>query len=64
MAALGGYYNVEFQPFVETYSAGNASVKVAGADQGASLFTYSPPGKFNEPLVAVANLGCDAVSKS
>lgn len=63
VAALGGYYDVKFQPFVETYSAGNASVKVAGADQGASLMTYSPSGKFDEPLVAVANFGCDAVSR-
>ncbi|KAI4185000.1 MAG: hypothetical protein LQ346_006005 [Caloplaca aetnensis] len=52
VAALGGYYDVKFQPFVETYSAGNATVKVAGADQDAKLFTYSPSGKFTEPLVA------------
>lgn len=61
VAALGGYYDVKFQPFVETYSAGNATVKVAGADQDAKLFTYSPSGKFTEPLVAVANFGCNAV---
>ncbi|KAL9596581.1 MAG: hypothetical protein Q9219_005708 [cf. Caloplaca sp. 3 TL-2023] len=60
VSALGGYYNVEFQPFVELYTAGNASVKVNGADQDARLFTYSPSGTFSEPLVAVANLGCDA----
>ncbi|KAL8716794.1 MAG: hypothetical protein Q9225_005899, partial [Loekoesia sp. 1 TL-2023] len=59
--SLGGYYNVEFQPFVELYTAGNATVKVNGADQGAQLFTYSPSGTFSEPLVAVANLGCNAV---
>ncbi len=63
VAALGGYYDVKFQPFVETYSAGNATVKVAGADQDAQLFTYSPSGKFTEPLVAVANFGCNAVRK-
>ncbi|KAL8832918.1 MAG: hypothetical protein Q9170_004665 [Blastenia crenularia] len=61
ITALGGYYNVEFQPFVELYSAGNASVKVDGADQGAQLFTYSPSGAFFKPLVAVANFGCDAI---
>ncbi|KAI4176358.1 MAG: hypothetical protein LQ343_001097 [Gyalolechia ehrenbergii] len=60
VAALGGYYNVELQPFVELYTSGSASVKVAGADQGASLFTYSPSGNFSEPLVAVANFGCEA----
>ncbi|KAL8710771.1 MAG: hypothetical protein Q9220_004789, partial [cf. Caloplaca sp. 1 TL-2023] len=60
VSALGGYYDVEFQPFVELYTAGNASVKVAGVDQGAQLFTYSPSGKFTEGVVAVANLGCDA----
>lgn len=56
------YYDVEFQPFVALYTNGNASLKVNGADQGASLFTYSTSGKFSEALVPVANLGCSAVS--
>ncbi|KAL8991886.1 MAG: hypothetical protein Q9169_007562 [Polycauliona sp. 2 TL-2023] len=60
IAALSDYYTVEFQPFVELYTAGNASLKVAGVDQGAALFTYSPSGKFTQPLVLVANFGCDA----
>ncbi|KAL8729062.1 MAG: hypothetical protein Q9166_004979 [cf. Caloplaca sp. 2 TL-2023] len=61
IAALSDYYTVEFQPFVELYTAGNASLKVNGADQSAGLFTYSPSGKFTQPLVLVANFGCAAV---
>ena len=61
IAGLGDYYTVEFQPFVELYSSGSASVVVDGADQEASLLTYSPSGQFSETLVAVANLGCNAV---
>lgn len=61
VAALG-YYDVRFQPFVELYTNGNASLKVNGVDQGAKLLTYSPSGKFSEALVPVANLGCNAVS--
>ncbi|KAL8870005.1 MAG: hypothetical protein Q9174_003847 [Haloplaca sp. 1 TL-2023] len=60
VAALGDYYDVEFQPFVELYTAGNATVNVAGEDQEAGLFTYSPGGEFSLPLVAVANQGCEA----
>ena len=63
ISALGGYYDVEFQPFVELYTAGSASIKANGEDQGAALFTYSPSGKFSKPLVNVANLGCDAVNQ-
>lgn len=61
IAALNDYYTVEFQPFVELYSAGSASVAANGADQGAGLFTYSPSGEFSETLVPVANFGCEAV---
>ncbi|KAL8733536.1 MAG: hypothetical protein Q9181_003535 [Wetmoreana brouardii] len=60
IAALSSYYDVEYQPFVELYTAGNATVSVNGADQAAQLFTYSPSGKFTESLVVVANLGCNA----
>ena len=61
IAGLSDYYTVEYQPFVALYSSGSASVVVNGADQEASLLTYSPSGIFSEPLVAVANLGCNAV---
>ncbi|KAL8764865.1 MAG: hypothetical protein Q9209_007849 [Squamulea sp. 1 TL-2023] len=60
VAALGDYYDVQFQPFVELYTAGNASLKVGGLDQGAGLFTYSPSGRFTQPLILVANNGCAA----
>jgi len=61
IAALGDYYTVDFQPFVEIYSAGSASVAANGGDQAASLLTYSPSGEFSEALVALANFGCEAV---
>ncbi|KAL8845656.1 MAG: hypothetical protein Q9221_009182 [Calogaya cf. arnoldii] len=60
IAAVGDYYDVKLQPFVELYTAGNASLKVAGVDQEAALFTYSPSGKFTQPLISVANFGCEA----
>ena len=59
--ALGDYYDVELQPFVELYTAGSANVSANGEDQGAALFTYSPSGTFSEALVPVANFGCEAV---
>ncbi|KAL9614334.1 MAG: hypothetical protein Q9167_001137 [Letrouitia subvulpina] len=60
ITALGDYYDVAFQPFVELYTAGNATLVANGEDQAAEIFTYSPSGKFTEPLVPVANLGCNA----
>lgn len=61
VTALGGYYDVEIQPFVELYSRGSATATVSGQALDAGIFTYSPAGKFTEQLVAVANFGCDAV---
>ncbi len=61
IAALGDYYDVELQPFVELYTDGTATLKVNGVDQEAGLFTYSPSGKFTQPLVSVSNFGCEAV---
>lgn len=61
IAALSDYYTVELQPFVELYSAGSASLAANGGEQEASLLTYSPSGEFSEPLIAVANFGCEAV---
>lgn len=60
--ALGDYYDVEFQPFVELFADGNASLIINGVDQAASVFQYTPPGKLVEELVPVSNLGCNAVS--
>lgn len=61
IAALGEYYTVEFQYFVETYSGGNVTLTTAdGQNVDASLFTYSPNGRVIQPLVAVSNLGCSA----
>ncbi|KAL8920996.1 MAG: hypothetical protein Q9172_004238 [Xanthocarpia lactea] len=60
IAALGDYYDVELQPFVELYTDGTATLKVNGVDQEAGLFTYSPSGKFTQPLVSVSSSGCEA----
>ncbi|KAL8913926.1 MAG: hypothetical protein Q9171_001311 [Xanthocarpia ochracea] len=60
IVALGDYYDVELQPFVELYTDGTATLKVNGVDQEAGLFTYSPSGKFTQPLVSVSNFGCGA----
>ena len=64
LAALGDYYDVQFEPFVFLYSAGNASFAANGVDQSASLMTYSPGGDVTEELVPVANFGCEAVSNT
>ncbi|KAF5019403.1 hypothetical protein F66182_8603 [Fusarium sp. NRRL 66182] len=54
------YYNVVKQPFTELYSAGTASLSVAGEDVAANIMTYTPAGEATGPLVRVANLGCAA----
>lgn len=62
MSQLEEYYDVEYQPFIETYSGGSASLVVNGESQNASLMTYAPNGQVEAPFVAVSNLGCNAVS--
>jgi Zn-dependent M28 family amino/carboxypeptidase len=54
------YYNVVKQPFPEIYSEGKGSLTVDGAVVPADILTYTPGGEAIKPLVAVANLGCDA----
>lgn len=56
--AATGYYDVEFQEFVELFSGGNASLSTNGEEQEATLMTYTPSGSANASLVAVPNLGC------
>lgn len=53
-----GYYDVSLQPFIELYSGGNASLTLDGAEKPVGLFTYTPSGSVQAPLVAVSNLGC------
>lgn len=62
VSQLEEYYDVEYQPFIETYSGGSASLVVNGESQNASLMTYAPNGQVEAPFVAVSNLGCNAVS--
>lgn len=62
MSQLEEYYDVEYQPFIETYSGGSASLLVNGESQNASLMTYAPNGQVEAPFVAISNLGCNAVS--
>lgn len=54
-----GYYDVEIQPFVELYAAGNSSLTINGQEVNQTLFTYTPSGQINASLVAVNNLGCN-----
>lgn len=61
LSQLDDYYDVEYQPFVETFSGGNATLTVNGEDQGAELMTYAPNGQVEAPIVAVPNLGCEPV---
>jgi hypothetical protein len=62
ISQLEEYYDVEYQPFIETYSGGSASLVVNGESQNASLMTYAPNGQVEAAFVAVSNLGCNAVS--
>lgn len=55
-----GYYDVVKQPFTEIFSSGTATLSVDGEEVEAGIMTYTPGGTVNGPLVAVANLGCDA----
>lgn len=61
VSKLEDYYDVEYQPFIETYSGGSASLFVNGQSQNASLMTYAPNGQVEAAFVAVSNLGCNAV---
>lgn len=62
VSQLEEYYDIEYQPFIETYSGGSASLVVNGESQDASLMTYAPNGQVEAAFVAVSNLGCNAVS--
>ncbi|OJD28614.1 aminopeptidase y [Diplodia corticola] len=59
IAELDEYYDVQYQPFVETFSGGDATFTINGEDQGAALMTYAPNGQVEAPVVAVSNLGCE-----
>ncbi|TDZ19770.1 putative leucine aminopeptidase 2 [Colletotrichum orbiculare MAFF 240422] len=55
------YYDVYKQPFTETFSGSKLSLSVDGSAVDALPMTYTPGGTVSgAPLVAVANLGCDA----
>jgi len=55
-----GYYDVELQPFVALFSGGSSELTVAGEAVESALLTYTPNGEVAGPIVAAANLGCDA----
>ncbi|KKY26412.1 putative peptidase m28 [Diplodia seriata] len=59
ISQLDEYYDVEYQPFIETFSGGDATLTVNGEDQQAELMTYAPNGQVEAPIVAVSNLGCE-----
>jgi Zn-dependent M28 family amino/carboxypeptidase len=54
------YYDVVKQPFTEIYSEGKGTLSVGDQAIEADILTYTPGGEATKPLVAVANLGCDA----
>lgn len=61
LSSLDDYYTVSLQPFEALFSDGDESFTVNGADQNATLFTYTPSGLLvDTPIVAVSNLGCEA----
>jgi len=63
LEALGGYYDISIQNFtVLAQTEGSGNLSVNGVDQGAELYEYSPGGNITAPIIAVANLGCEAVS--
>ncbi|KAK8103606.1 Zn-dependent exopeptidase [Apiospora kogelbergensis] len=60
-----GYFDVVKQPFVELFSAGSATLSGAGGTKQytADILTYTAGTggqTLSRPVVAVANLGCDA----
>ncbi|KAK0645054.1 putative leucine aminopeptidase 2 [Lasiodiplodia hormozganensis] len=59
VSELSEYYDIEYQPFVETFSGGDATFSVNGEDQDAALMTYAPNGQVEAPVVAVSNQGCE-----
>jgi len=56
-----GYYDVTVEPFV-TSDPNSSTLSVDGKTYRSKAMTGSPEGNPVAPLVAVANLGCDAVS--
>ncbi|KAK3076506.1 hypothetical protein LTS18_012825, partial [Coniosporium uncinatum] len=61
LEALGGYYDISIQNFtVLAQTEGSGNLSVNGVDQGAELYEYSPGGNVTAPIIAVANLGCEA----
>ncbi|KAK8064532.1 hypothetical protein PG994_007170 [Apiospora phragmitis] len=65
-----GYFDVVKQPFVELFSAGSATLSSSSSSSGTNKTVYTPktltytPGTggqtLSRPVIAVANLGCDA----
>lgn len=56
---LSDYYTVEYHEFITEVAFG--AVTVDGTQLNAEGLTFSPKGKVTAALVAVPNLGCDAV---
>lgn len=56
------YWDFRRQEFTELYAQGSGSFSAGGTDYELGVFTYSAStdGTLNAPIVAVANLGCNA----
>lgn len=57
-----GYYDVWLQEQVHPWSDANQTLSVNGVEYEVTGATYGPNGDVSSLLVAVDNLGCDAVS--
>jgi Zn-dependent M28 family amino/carboxypeptidase len=55
-----GYYDVVKQPFQEYFHTASASLDVNGPVDSVASMTYTPGGNVHGPIIAVANVGCDA----
>ena len=57
---VSDYYTYYRQPFEALYSQADGNFSVDGTAYNPIIFEYSPSGQITAPLVAVANVGCEA----
>ena len=57
---VADYYTYTRQPFEALYSQASGNFSADGTDYEPSIFQYSASGSVTAPIVAVANLGCNA----
>ena len=57
---VADYYTYTRQPFEALYSQASGNFSADGTDYEPTIFQYSASGSVTAPIVAVANLGCNA----